>query len=287
MFRRPTLFHARAPAGSISLRASVRAEGRALRRALSFWVKLCGVSPDKRRHRGAHPSDAELFAPEALARLRGATEDLSWLLGRGYQTKSALKLVGDRFGLRERQRLAVARAACSEESRARRLASSVAPGDVSGAAVAVDGFNLVITIEAALSGGVLVLCRDGCLRDLSSVHGSYRAVSETERAVVLAGEALAALGPASVLWLLDSPVSNSGRLAQKLRELAASRGWAWAVEAVFNPDRTIVETGRVAVTSDSNVIDLARAWLNLSRLVVERRVQAPWLVDLSAPAADV
>jgi len=227
-----------------------------------------------------------LFAPASLARLRGATEDLSWLLGRGYQTKSALKLVGDRFGLRERQRLAVARAACSEEARARRLASRVEPGGAAGAALAVDGFNLVITIEAALSGGALVLCRDGCLRDLSSVHGSYRAVSETERAVVLAGEALAALGPSSVLWLLDSPVSNSGRLAQRVRELAASRGWPWAVEAVFNPDRTIVETGRVAVTSDSNVIDRARAWLNLSRLVVEQHVPGPWLVDLGAPAEE-
>src|SRR3712207_7730451 len=46
---------------------------------------------------------------------------------------------------------------------------------------------------------------------------------------------LAALGPASVLWLLDRPVSNSGRLAQRVRELAAARGWPWQVEAVFNP----------------------------------------------------
>jgi len=228
-----------------------------------------------------------LFAPEALARLRGAADDLSWLLGRGYQTKSALKLVGDRFGLRERQRLAVSRAACSEESAARRRERKVEPGALSGADLAVDGFNLVITIEAALSGGVLVLCRDECLRDLSSVHGSYRAVSETERAVLLAGEALAALGPASVLWLLDRPVSNSGRLAQRVRELADARGWPWQVEAVFNPDRSIVESGRVAVTSDSNVIDLATAWVNLSRLVVERNVPRPWLVDLSAPAAGV
>src|SRR5256885_8530001 len=46
----------------------------------------------------------------------------SWLLSRGYQPKSALKLVGDRHSLRERQRLAVGRAACSDESRERRHA---------------------------------------------------------------------------------------------------------------------------------------------------------------------
>jgi hypothetical protein len=144
----------------------------------------------------------------------------------------------------------------------------------------VDGFNLVITLEAALSGGVLVRGRDGCVRDLSSVHGSYRAVEETERAVVLAGEVLASLAPESALWLFDSPVSNSGRLAARVRDIAAGRGWPWEVEVDFNPDRRIVNSGRVAVTSDSNVLDGVGRWLNLSRLVVERHVGDPWLIDL-------
>ncbi|HWW74418.1 MAG TPA: DUF434 domain-containing protein, partial [Pyrinomonadaceae bacterium] len=183
------------------------------------------MSPDRRRHRGAHPEDARLFDESWLAALRTATGELSWLLSRGYQPKSALKLVGDRHNLRERQRLAVARAACSDEGRERRLKSRVEADAVRGAALVIDGFNLVITLEAALSGGVLVRCRDGCVRDLSSVHGSYRAVEETDRAVLLAGEVLAALGPAHALWLFDSPVSNSGRLAARVRELASERGW--------------------------------------------------------------
>ncbi|HEX7956111.1 MAG TPA: DUF434 domain-containing protein, partial [Pyrinomonadaceae bacterium] len=220
------------------------------------------MSPDRRRHRGAHPEDARLFGEERLAALRVATSELSWLLSRGYQPKSSLKLVGDRHNLRERQRLAVARAACADESCARRVSSRVAEAEVAGERLVVDGFNLVITLEAALSGGVLVLGRDGCARDLSSVHGSYRAVEETERAVALAGEALAALAPASVLWLLDSPVSNSGRLAARVREAAAARGWPWEVRAEFNPDREIVNSERVAVTSDSNVLDGVARWLN-------------------------
>ncbi|MDQ3918600.1 MAG: DUF434 domain-containing protein [Acidobacteriota bacterium] len=239
------------------------------------------MSPDRRRHRGAHPEDARLFADERLAALRVATAELSWLLGRGYQPKSALKLVGDRHALRERQRLAVSRAACPDERAEGRRASRVDAGRVAGSELIVDGFNLVITLEAALAGGVLILCRDGCVRDLSSVHGSYRAVEETERAVLLAGEALAALRPASVLWLFDKPVSNSGRLAGRVRNIAAARGWPWAVEVEFNPDRTIVNSGRVAVTSDSNVLDRAARWLNLSRPLVERKVAHAWLVDLS------
>src|SRR2546429_1054165 len=152
---------------------------------------------------------------------------MSWLLSRGYQPKSALKLVGDRHSLRERQRLAVARAACSDESRERRRERRVEARGVRGSELVIDGFNLVITLEAALAGGVLILCRDGCLRDLSSVHGSYRAVEETERAVTLAGEVLDDLGARAALWLLDSPVSNSGRLAERVRRIAAGGGWPW------------------------------------------------------------
>ena len=50
--------------------------------------------------------------------------DLSWLLGRGYAIVSAVKLVGDRWSLTERQRMAVRRAACSDEARAGRLERS-------------------------------------------------------------------------------------------------------------------------------------------------------------------
>jgi hypothetical protein len=239
------------------------------------------LSPDRRRHRGAHPEDARLFEAARLDALRVAVSELSWLLGRGYQTKSALKLVGDRHNLRERQRLAVSRAACAEGDCARRQLSRVSEADVLGEGLVVDGFNLIILLEAALSGGVLVRGRDGCVRDLSSVHGSYRAVEETERAVLLAGEALGPLAPSSVEWLLDSPVSNSGRLAARVREVAAGRGWPWEVRVEFNPDREIVKSDRIAVTSDSNVLDGVKRWLNLGRMIVEKYVEGAWVIDLS------
>ena len=62
------------------------------------------MSPDTRHHRGAHPADPKLFGPDQLRKLRRAVTELSWLLSRGYNMTSSLKLVGDRHGLRERQR---------------------------------------------------------------------------------------------------------------------------------------------------------------------------------------
>lgn len=239
------------------------------------------MSPDKREHRGAHPSDERLFAPGQAGVLRAAVSDLSWLLGRAYATKSALKLVGDRYSLTERQRLAVSRAACSDEQRDRRRTRMLHPSQLRDEALVLDGFNLLITIEAALGGGLLILCRDGCVRDLSSVHGSYRSVRETETALGLIGEALAALGPRSARWLLDRPISNSGRLAQKIKELARRQDWPWTVEVIFNPDAAIVRASEIALTSDSTILDGAARWANLNAHLLERYLPPCWTIDLN------
>src|SRR4029434_6236252 len=150
-----------------------------------------------------------------------------------------VKLVGDRHALTDRQRLAISRGACSDQSNARRASTRVEIEELESADVIIDGFNLIITIEAALSGGILFLCRDGCIRDLSSVHGSYRSVDETEAAIQLIGHSLGALKTKSVNWLPDRPVSNSGRLAKLIRDYASPNGWPWTVQTVFNPDREI------------------------------------------------
>lgn len=238
------------------------------------------MSPDKRQHRGAHPMDAQLFAQENLSRLRAATSELSWLLGRSYAMKAALKLVGDQYNLTERQRIAVSRAACTDEQRELRGARCLSIPRIENEDLVVDGFNLIITIEAAHGGGVLLLCRDECIRDLSSVHGSYRSVMETDRAIDLIGDALEDLKPNSVRWFLDRPISNSGRLAEKIRDLATAHRWPWTVEVVFNPDADILSLDGIAVTSDSLILDGAMRWLNLNRYLIEKYLAESWIIDL-------
>jgi hypothetical protein len=239
------------------------------------------VSPDTRRHRGAHPADAQLFSEEQLPKLRLATAELSWLLSRGYKMASSLKLVGDRHLLVERQRLALSRASCSDQDWRRRVDHRISVELLRGQAVIVDGFNLIITVEAALSRGPLLICRDQSIRDLSSVHGSYRSVEETERAISLIGEALQNLGTSSVLWLLDRPVSNSGRLAKRIAEIAAQSDWPWQVEVVFNPDSQIASSLAVAITSDSSILDRVENWADLKSHLLAQSIPGAWLVNLS------
>lgn len=241
--------------------------------------------PDVRRHRGPHPQDDELFAPGTHAALRDAAGHLSWLLSRGYAEPSALKLVGDRFALAERQRRAVARCSCSDRQLARRRAAQVPPAGWAGEAIEIDGFNVLTTVEAALAGGVLLVGRDGCCRDMASMHGSYRRVEETRPALALIGECLARHGVAACLWRLDRPVSNSARLQSIIAELAQSRGWDWSVSLDADPDPLLAAAARLVATADSVILDACARWCNLARTVVEEAAPGAQIVNL-VPSMD-
>ena len=239
--------------------------------------------PDSRTHRGPHPLDCQIFAPAQIPALQRATLDYSWLLERGYASKSSLELVGNRFQLHERGRLAVMRGACADSARAARQASELSADAMRGQSLHLDGYNVLMIVEAALGGSVILRCRDGCLRDMASMHGNFRRVEETAPAIEMIGRFLASLELQEVAWWLDAPVSNSGRLAALIRDVAVQSGWNWRVEMVQDADFALkrLETAIVA-SADSAILDAASAWFNLGAAIVARDIQAAWLVDLSA-----
>lgn len=236
--------------------------------------------PDRRSARGPHPKDLACFAADGVPALRQAVADLSWLLTRGYSSKAALKLVGDRYALRDRQRRALQRCAAGDEECARRARGRLEPEELAGRDVVVDGYNVLLTLEAALSGGVLLLARDGALRDLAAMSAHYRRVHTTRPAIDLLADFFERHRPASVRWLLDRPVSNSGRLRGLIEEQVEGRLPQWTVELADHTDRRLTEASAVVATADSAVLDRCKAWINLARHVVEERVPMAWIVDL-------
>jgi hypothetical protein len=232
--------------------------------------------PDRRRHRGPHPEDGQAFSDAALPALRAAVADLSWLLGRGYAPTSSLKLVGDRWRLDERQRMAVLRSSCSDADRERRATTRV--DSIRGRILWIDAYNVLTTVESALAGAVVLAARDGCWRDLASMHGTFRAVEETDPALALIAAHLEAQAVARHGWLLDAPVSNSGRLAARIRTLLPMV----SVELVRDPDAILRVTPEVAATADSAILDAGPAWYNLARAVIAERVPDARVVDLSS-----
>jgi hypothetical protein len=237
--------------------------------------------PDTRSQRGPHPRDRTCFSEDALPALRGAVADLSLLLGRGYSARAALQLVGDRYALRDRQRQALQRCAASDDAVARRRAGLVPRDALAGRAVWIDGYNVLLTVEAALSGGLVLLARDGAYRDLAAMNRHYKRVETTLPALEAIGRTLEGAA-ATARWYLDRPISNSGRLAGAMLEVAAARGFRWEVELVASPDRVLRETAEIVATADSAILDRAARWVDLARWVVEVEVPGAWVVDLGA-----
>ena len=237
--------------------------------------------PDKRTHRGQHPADAKLFATAEISKLQSALADYCLLLTKGYAEKSSLKLVGDRFSLTERQRLAIMRSACSDEQLISRRQREIKIAELAARTIIIDGYNILITVEAAISDGVIFKGRDGCFRDLAGIHGTYRKVTETILAIELIAEFLKEAGISKALWLLDSPVSNSGRLKTLIGELARKNNWDWEIELLTSPDARLIKTDHIVATSDSVVLDACRRWVNLATEIIKSKLTLAKVVDLS------
>lgn len=232
-------------------------------------------------NRGKHPKDEQLFAESELPALRKAVADLSWLRSRGYTDNSSIKLVGDRYDLTARQRIAVGRCACSDEAFRSRGARCLPAEKARDRPVLIDGFNILTTVEAALAGGILLRGRDGCIRDMSSMHGNYRVLDQSREALKLILETLRELNITRSTWYLDKPVSNSGRLKGIIEETAPSYpGIEVKVILVRDPDPVLKEAGvgGIVATADSGILDECGEWVNLAEAVLPDAD----VIDLSA-----
>ncbi|MGM0377957.1 MAG: DUF434 domain-containing protein [Bacteroidota bacterium] len=239
------------------------------------------MSPDSRKHRGPGPRDHLYFAKDQIPVLSAAAKDYCWLLDRDYTAKSALKLVGDHFKLHERQRKALDRC-CQPESLVKEIAARglLSPGELPHSPVVIDGFNLLIILEAALSGAPLFKGRDGLIRDISGLHGSYRKIHETPYAITLAARFFKTFNTGPVLWIFDKPVSNSGRLAQLVEEMGKEENINWETKLADQTDNTVANAGQTVISSDSQILARSKRWFNLVDYIIHHHIPEKWLIDI-------
>jgi hypothetical protein len=224
-----------------------------------------------------------LFGEPALESLRRAAADLRCLLDRGYNQKSALRLVADHFQLRTTQRQALMRAVTASEKARSIRRVTVGRDAVAQRTLVIDGHNVLLTLESALTARVLVRGDDGFLRDTAERHGSYRQSSKTETALALMARAVARLRPAALACFLDRPVPWSAQLAEAYR-LAVGRGAR--VELANSADAAVLAAAAqardaVVATSDSAVLLRVAAAIDLVPEALAFAESKPWIVELS------
>lgn len=198
-----------------------------------------------------------------------AAQDLRWLLERGYPREKCLTLVGNRRGLNGPEREILRRAVYSPSLAARRRAKLAGLEGLKGRPVGLDGHNLVLTLESALSGRIMVRGDDTALRDIARSAAGWRWSDLTARVTGLILDALITQGAAEARFWFDSPVSHSGRLAGLFRDELARRGLPGGAEAVPVPEKPLKVFSGLVASADGDLIDNCLEPIDLAGLMVE------------------
>lgn len=217
--------------------------------------------------RGYSPKDQTEFNSKSMGILLYAGRDLHYLLNQGYHIKGASTFVGNHYLLSERQRLALARAVSSRESIKMRKCKEIKSIPFE-SVVNIDGFNTIITLEVALSNSILLKCMDGTIRDLAALRGTYRLIDKTGTAIMLIGKTLERNKVSKAIFYLDAPVSNAGRLKQKITELLNQFAFEVEIEVINNVD-AVLENLENIITSDAIILDKCINWINLNAEIIE------------------
>lgn len=201
-----------------------------------------------------------------------ATGDLRYLLGRGYGRISAVKFVGDRYQLSKEQRLLLYRGVYPPGLAETHLRKLVTPSAVVGRSLAVDGYNVLITINTALKGEPVFLCDDGFVRDSSETHSSAcrEDLSEPLRLTLLP---LQSLRPSAVFFIFDRLISRSGELSKKVALKMKEHGIPGGASTATSADFEVLKRGEVVSSSDSVVIDKASEVFDLAGYVITDRLR--------------
>jgi hypothetical protein len=213
-----------------------------------------------------------------------AAADLRYLLNRGYPREESLRLVGNRYNLDRTSRQLLHRGVCAEAGARARRAKLRLLAQVAGRPLALDGHNVLITLESALRGLPLVAADDGFIRDVAQVSGAYRARTTTRRALELLAEYVSRHHPGEVAVFYDAPLSKSGELARLTQELFRHAGLDARARAVAVPERELLAFPGPLATSDSHLIDLHPEVVDLAGEII-REERLGHLVPLAPDPA--
>ena len=187
--------------------------------------------------------------------------------------------MGNRYGLDEIGRRLLHRGVFAPEVAAARRAKLRRLSDLPGHPLALDGHNVLITLECALRKLPLVAADDGWVRDVGEVSRAFRVSPATDRVLALMADYLAdqAAGPVEVFY--DAPLSLSGELAGRTREIFASRGLDVRAAAVPVPERRLSGFPGAIATSDTALIDAHATVVDLAGEIIRRHREWP-VIDL-------
>lgn len=201
--------------------------------------------------------------------IENATEDIRYLLERGYPLKSSVSFVCNHYRLNDDSRYLLSRVVIPKEVAEKRKAKFSPCDELKGNKLAIDGYNIIIGMESILEKKAYY-CDDGVIRDIKGVFRNYKASDKTEEAIKLILQFLKENKPDYICFLLDSQISKSGMLAKRLREKLNGFGLKGDARTSKHVDYDLKNSEDIVASSDGVIIDAAENVVNFLHCIVAK-----------------
>jgi hypothetical protein len=194
-----------------------------------------------------------------------AAEDIRYLLERGYRRNSAIRFVGDHYGLDKNERYILARTVFSSETASSRKKKKLRFDDLKDRKLLIDGYNVLITLESLLDGEEVWIGDDSFLRDIKGVFKNHSNGDITFQAVekMLVFIKKSDVGSAEIL--LDTQMKNSGELAafirKRMEELSIQSDARTSKHVDF--DLKNCSSDEIVATADGVIIDAVKSVVDI------------------------
>jgi hypothetical protein len=209
-----------------------------------------------------------------IKQLQQAAQDFRYLLNRGYPRDASLSLVGNRYDLPRAARQLLHRGVFADAVAQARRAKLKPLSALTGQPLALDGHNVLITLESALKGRVLLLADDGFIRDVAQLSRAYRDSPTTRQALTLLADYIARHRPGPLTILFDAPMKRSGELAEQTRQIFAAQGLTADAQAVPVPERELLTFAGAVATSDTHLLDAQDSIVDLAGEIIRQELTA-------------
>jgi len=218
-----------------------------------------------------------------LEQLNPAAQDFRFLLGKGYPRQASLALVGNRYNLSFAARQILIRGVFDPAAATQRRQKLCPVRYLTGQPLALDGHNVLITLECGLRGIPVTAADDGFIRDIGQVSKKFRPSRLTEQALNCLSHffAIHRIGP--VMFWYDAPMSRSGELAATTRKILLHNHLSGDAQAVPVPEKRLLEFDGVIGTSDTHLIDLADLVADVAGEII-RQIPGARIISLAEGA---
>jgi hypothetical protein len=184
-----------------------------------------------------------------------------------------LDLVGNRHNLNRNQRQILHRGVFSPREAEARRAKLVSFPDLSGAPVALDGYNVIITLESSVRGRPLLMADDGVARDIAGISSSHRADEITLQVMNRVTEILEEAQVAKVTALFLSSMSKSGELAAEFGKRLMARKIEGDCRTEKAVERVLPHLAEIAITANSAIMDRSQKVFDLAGFIIVEKMK--------------